>query len=78
MRHYFVDTNIVLDMLANREGYAYAACELFDAAGRGEIEDANQYFSACNDVSICGIITRNRKDFKLSQIPVLLPEEYES
>ena len=37
MKHYFVDTNVVIDMLADREGYADAACELFDAAGRGEV-----------------------------------------
>ena len=37
MKHYFVDTNVVIDMLADREEYADAACELFDAAGRGEV-----------------------------------------
>ena len=28
MKHYFVDTNVVIDMLADREEYADAACEL--------------------------------------------------
>lgn len=28
MKHYFVDTNVVIDMLANREGFADAASEL--------------------------------------------------
>lgn len=37
MKHYFVDTNVVIDMLANRERFADAASELFDSAGRGEI-----------------------------------------
>lgn len=38
MKHYFVDTNVVIDMLADREGFAEAASCLFDAAGRGEIK----------------------------------------
>ncbi len=38
MKHYFVDTNVVIDMLADREGFAEAASEVFDAAGRGEIK----------------------------------------
>ena len=133
MRHFFVDTNVVLDMLADREGYADAASAVFDAAGREEIrlslcalsystiyyilrkyigreaaiaslqelsnyvtiqpvdagivrkalqsgfadyEDAIQYYSARQDASVCGIITRNGKDFKLSEIPVLSPAEF--
>lgn len=133
MKHYFVDTNVVIDMLADREGYADAACELFDAAGRGEVylsicalsystiyyilrkyagkenaisslrdltdyvsilpvdaevirkalysefsdyEDAIQHYSALQDASVEGIITRNIKDYKYSDIPVLLPTEF--
>ncbi|MDR0893779.1 MAG: PIN domain-containing protein [Prevotellaceae bacterium] len=37
MKHYFVDTNVVIDLLANREGYAESAAYLFDAAERKEI-----------------------------------------
>lgn len=37
MKHYFVDTNVIIDMLADREEFADAASELFDAAGRCEI-----------------------------------------
>lgn len=130
MKHYFVDTNVVIDMLADREGFADAASDVFDAAGRGEIklsicalsystiyyivrryscrevalaalkeltrivsvlpvnihviesalesdfsdyEDAIQYYSAVQDSSIDAIITRNPKDFKLSNLPVILP-----
>lgn len=133
MKHYFVDTNVVIDMLANREGFADAASELFDSAGRGEIcvsicalsystiyyilkkysgreialqclkdlseyvsvlpvdesvirealssgfpdyEDAIQYYSARQDSSVDAIVTRNVKDFALSELPVLLPSEY--
>lgn len=35
MRHYLVDTNVVIDMLLNRED-ADAACAVFDGADRGE------------------------------------------
>jgi predicted nucleic acid-binding protein len=35
MKHYLVDTNIVIDMLLNRED-ADAACAVFDGAERGE------------------------------------------
>lgn len=130
MKHYFVDTNVILDMLADREGFADAASAIFDAAGRNEIrlsicalsystiyyilrrfigrekalqslrelskcvsilpvnqtviqmalnsnfpdyEDAIQYYCARQDSTIDGIITRNLKDFKLSEIPVLSP-----
>jgi predicted nucleic acid-binding protein len=41
----------------------------------GDLEDAVQYFSAkAKDVDI--IITRNKKDFKLSEIKVLTPAEF--
>jgi len=40
-----------------------------------DFEDSLQYFSALK--SDCGIIiTRNGKDFKLSQIPIMTSEEY--
>lgn len=35
MKHYLVDTNVVIDMLLNRED-ADAACAVFDGAERGE------------------------------------------
>ena len=37
MKHYCVDTNVVIDMLANRGEFAEAASNLMDAEGRGEI-----------------------------------------
>lgn len=127
MKHYFLDTNVILDMLADREGFADAASAIFDAAGRNEIrlsicalsystiyyilrrfigrEKALQSLrelSKCvsilpvnqtviqmalnsnfpdyedaiqQDSTIDGIITRNLKDFKLSEIPVLSPQK---
>ncbi len=40
-----------------------------------DFEDGTQYFCALQPGKIDAIITRNRKDFKASQIPVLGPEE---
>jgi predicted nucleic acid-binding protein len=40
-----------------------------------DFEDAIQYYSAIEN-NLDGIITRNRKDFRKSKIPVLTPEEY--
>ncbi len=40
-----------------------------------DFEDAIQYYSALSNTSIDKIITRNTKDFKLSEIPVMTPDE---
>ena len=55
MKHYFVDTNVVIDMLANREEFADAASEIFDAAGRGDI---CVYISSLSYTNIYYIIRR--------------------
>ena len=132
MTRLFVDTNIVLDLLAKRKEFQ-AAARLFVLADKGEVklfvsaltfananyiltrqqdriaavkvlrdlellvsivelsgkvvklalndedfsdfEDGLQYYSAIdNDMEI--IITRNQKDFKHSQLPVLSADEY--
>lgn len=127
MKHYLIDTNVIIDMLLDRED-ADAACAVIDAAERGEIalhicalsftniyyslrkylsheeriscltqlseliatvpvngqiihnallsewrdfEDAVQYFAAKSQTDISGIITRNVKDFKLSDLEVV-------
>lgn len=127
MEHYLVDTNVVIDMLLDRED-ADAACAVIDGAESGkyviylcalsytniyyslrhilsreqriscltqlnevihtlpvdrhvidmalhsgwkDFEDAVQHYAAAADPEISGIITRNAKDFKLSDIPVL-------
>lgn len=41
-----------------------------------DIEDGFQYYTALGQGEINFIITRNKKDFKNSLIPVLLPEEF--
>jgi len=40
-----------------------------------DFEDAVQHFCALANGEIQGIITRNKKDFKFSQIPIFGPEE---
>ena len=44
-------------------------------SGFSDFEDAIQYFSA-TESKIDYIITRNKKDFKNSKIPILTPKEY--
>lgn len=41
----------------------------------GDFEDAMQYYSAIRENADC-IITRNKKDFIESQIPVYEPDEF--
>lgn len=38
MRHYYLDSNIVLDLILNREPFADAAEKLFDAAAQQRVE----------------------------------------
>jgi predicted nucleic acid-binding protein len=40
-----------------------------------DFDDAIQYFSALSNSGIDKIITRNTKDFRLSEIPVMTPDE---
>lgn len=39
-----------------------------------DLEDAMQYFSALSE-EVSGIVTRNGKDFAISEIPIYTPEE---
>ena len=57
MKHYLVDTNVVIDMLLNRGG-ADAACAVIDGAERGEyslhlcaLSFTNIYYSLCKILS---------------------------
>lgn len=132
MKHYFVDTNVIIDLLLNREG-ADDAAALLDGAERGDyklslcalsytniyyslrkylsheerincltqicevllsapvngnvvtaalhsgwsdFEDAVQYCAAVSVGITDGIVTRNEKDFILSEIPIVNPIEF--
>ncbi|KPQ18899.1 MAG: toxin-antitoxin system PIN family toxin component [Algoriphagus marincola HL-49] len=132
MTRYFLDTNILLDFLGNRQPFGKYALEIFNKSrlkewqlwtsdnsiltsyyiiskeiGEAEsrikigrlinyleiqptqkaqilqalnsdfkdLEDAVQYFCASSISKLEGIITRNKKDFKSSQIPVFEPWE---
>lgn len=46
------------------------------ASGFPDFEDSIQYFSAKENRKIDAIITRNTKDFKNSEIPVMTPGDY--
>ena len=46
------------------------------ASGFTDFEDSIQYFSAVENKKIDVIITRNIKDYKKSDIPVMTPGEY--
>ena len=131
MKRVFVDTNVIIDFLADREPFSEFAAKLFQLAHDGRIniyiasisinntyyilrqvcshrkaskliesilglvtvqetnkeillkavksgfndfEDAIQYFSAKKVRGIEVIVTRNTKDFKKSDIPILSPE----
>lgn len=128
----FLDTNVLIDFLAERQPFYFAAASLFDYAKSGELSLVFSSLSVANSfyilrkfyssqdlskafidlrsyVEICGIsssdvfkalsanwqdgedsiqhqaalsancdfiITRNPDDFKKSNIPVMLPEEF--
>lgn len=132
MEHVFVDTDIILDLLANRLPYSEESRNLFSAADRGEIkisvsslsftnlhyilskqysaqqsrkklikfktlvnilpvddkvielalssdfrdfEDGVQYFTSINN-NIRILLTRNIKDYKTAEIPIMTAGEY--
>ncbi|MFC3415972.1 type II toxin-antitoxin system VapC family toxin [Algoriphagus hitonicola] len=132
MKRYFLDTNILLDFLGNRQPFGKYALEIFNKSRLKEwelwtsdnsiltsyyiisqeigetesrtkisrlinfleiqptkkthiqkaltsdfkdLEDGVQYFSGSSIPKIKGIITRNKKDFRSSQIPVFEPWE---
>jgi predicted nucleic acid-binding protein len=132
VKRLFLDTNVIIDFLANREPFAEAAGQLFSRgldkkaiiyssaisfnniyyllrqikthyfairlldqladmvevvaadseiirrsihAGFQDFEDAIQYFSALSIKGMDGIVTRNTRDFKKSELPVLSPLE---
>ena len=68
MKHYLVDTNVVIDMLLNRED-ADAACAVFDGAERGEyvlhicsLSFTTMYYS------LRKILTREQRIYALTQL----------
>ena len=132
MNHYFLDTNILVDFLANRQPFGKYALEIFNKSLQKEwvlwtsdnsiltsyyilskeigpkecrskisgiinfleiqstlkthiqsalnsefkdLEDGVQHFCALSIPNLEGIITRNKKDFNYSQVPVFEPWE---
>jgi predicted nucleic acid-binding protein len=131
VKSFFIDTNILLDFLADRKPYSDQAAIIFENQQQGKLnlyvsaisfnnlyyvickieghktaikllkeltdivtiipleqsiiqnslesnfsdfEDAIQYYSALKTKNVKGIITRNTKDFKKSELPILTPE----
>lgn len=131
MRYYFIDTNVILDLVANREPFVTEAELLFKLADEKKVrlycsaisfnniyyivkkvanhatakktlnllrsqvyiidldknilflaidsdfkdyEDAIQYFSSLTNTTIECIVTRNPKDFKQANFPVITPD----
>lgn len=72
MKHYLVDTNVVIDMLLNRED-ADAACAVFDGAERG-----NYVLHICSlsfttmYYSLRKILTREQRIYALTQLSDVL------
>lgn len=69
MKKVFVDTNVLPDLLLERESWAQDGTLLFSMAGRKEVE------LLCCSLSDT-IVTRNTSDFAAARIPVLTPQEY--
>ena len=76
MKHYLVDTNVVIDMLLDREN-ADAACAVFDGADRGEyvlhicaLSFTTMYYS------LRKILTREQRIDVLTQLSEALEVAY--
>ncbi len=132
MKHAFIDTNVLIDFLADRKPFSIHAAQLFDLAQKDDIrlyisavsfstvyyilrqslsheqtiqilrdlsiwtetvnvsggiieeslhsgftdfEDAIQYYCAQSVRTIDVIVTRNKKDFKMRGLPIMIPGE---
>jgi hypothetical protein len=62
------DTDIILDLLLARQGFAGDAVALFGAHDRGEIEGFIS--SSAINARLAAIVTRNLSDYKNSPLPV--------
>jgi predicted nucleic acid-binding protein len=62
MEEIFLDTNIAIDYLTNREPFAQFALQLFALAENSKVR--------------LSISARNTKDFQSSAIEVMLPDEF--
>lgn len=69
MKKVFLDTNILVDLNVLKKSLR---------SKYKDFEDAIQIFCASTIENLDCIITRNLKDFKNSEIPVLAPEEFKN
>lgn len=76
------DTNVVLDVLLNREPYVADAIELFSAVENTTITGllcattltTIEYLCA-KQSGINGLVIRNNKDFTLAEYPIYTPKQ---
>jgi len=68
MKHLFLDTNVVIDVLANREPFSDAATKLLDYGDKGKL---SLYVSALSCSNIYYIL---RKEYGHKQIITLLKD----
>ena len=67
----FIDTNILIDFVANREGFSEDADKLFALGITGDIKlmtSALSYVTAM-------YVARNKKDFSNTSLPIYTPAE---
>ena len=65
-----IDTNIVLDVLLNRTNFVLPAVKIL------KLSEDNVQNAVAESYEYDAIITRNKKDYKNSNLKVFLPEEF--
>ena len=65
-----IDTNIVLDVLLNRTNFVLPAVKIL------KLSEYNVQNAVAESHEYDSIITRNKKDYKNSNLKVFLPEEF--
>ena len=73
MKKVFLDTNVVLDFVTQRDGYE-DACDIFQLGEDNIVSLCVSFLTMANTAYI--IVTNNTKHFKFSKIQVLTPKEF--
>lgn len=69
-----IDSDIILDLILARESYQESAVDKALIAPGSDFEDALQY-AAAEDAGVDALITRNKRDYQKSSLPVYTAEE---
>lgn len=70
----FLDINVVLDVLADREPWVEHSAAVLSLLDAAEVEDAVQAISA-QRAKADYIVTRNPSDFEAALVPVVTPKQ---